>query len=49
MYTEWAVQKVALWRRVLPCELDDLPEDEVVAWAERLDLEDEIERSRNDG
>ena len=37
MYTEWAVQKVALWRRVLPCELDDLPEDEVVAWAERLE------------
>ena len=45
MYESHCIRRVAEWKRCLPVELDDLPIDEIVAKAEELDVQAEI----NDG
>jgi hypothetical protein len=42
VYEIYCIRRVAEWKRCLPVELDDLPIDEIVAKAEELDVQTEI-------
>jgi hypothetical protein len=42
VYEAHCIHKVAEWKQCLPVELDDLPIDEIVAKAEELDVQAEI-------
>lgn len=42
LYPEWALRRVARHYRRPPWELADVPEDEIIAEAEYIDLNEEI-------